>query len=444
MTDIGSMFKPVDRLTKIAACLIGNIQLSSELDIQTVSEIFIRINSKGVVLNAADFAMSRMAANEKYNGHELRKCIDYFCHLAVAPQSFSQLSEDSRFAGTRYFEKMTWLKNEKDDLYDPSYRDMLRVTFTSEFGRGKLENLVALLSGRNFETRTFEESIAEESFQRLEQAVFRFMNESNFKTFVTILRAAGFINVSMIRSRATVNFAYVLFLTMRKHKCPAWQIEEVVMRWFVMSILTQRYSSSPESAFGRDIRNIDPTNPQEYLQAVERAELSDAFWEAGLPQRLKSAVASSPFFNVYLASQVKMKDRGFLSKSVFAGDLIAGMSHKHHVFPRNFLIKHHVMRNRYNQIANYVIMQPSINISVGDKAPSVYLSEVIKQCETGQPVYGLISERDELRENLRSHCIPEGTEEMGIEDYDEFLVARRKLMSYKIRDYYRSLRSFSK
>jgi hypothetical protein len=30
---------------------------------------------------------------------------------------------------------------------------MLRVAFTAEFGRGKLADLVALLSGRNFETR---------------------------------------------------------------------------------------------------------------------------------------------------------------------------------------------------------------------------------------------------------------------------------------------------
>ena len=30
---------------------------------------------------------------------------------------------------------------------------MLRVAFTYEFGRGKLQDLVALLSGRNFETK---------------------------------------------------------------------------------------------------------------------------------------------------------------------------------------------------------------------------------------------------------------------------------------------------
>jgi hypothetical protein len=41
---------------------------------------------------------------------------------------------------------------------------MLRVAFASEFARGRLEDLVALLSGRNFETKQFEEAIAEQSF----------------------------------------------------------------------------------------------------------------------------------------------------------------------------------------------------------------------------------------------------------------------------------------
>jgi hypothetical protein len=71
---------------------------------------------------------------------------------------------------------MEWLHNEKDDIYDPSYTDMLRVAFTSEFRRGRLKDLVALLSGRNFETRQYEETIVENSFERLKKGINRFMN----------------------------------------------------------------------------------------------------------------------------------------------------------------------------------------------------------------------------------------------------------------------------
>jgi hypothetical protein len=62
--------------------------------------------------------------------------------------------------------QMSWLRRENDDLYDPSYTDMLRVAFTSEsdvsLGRPR-----ALLSGRNFETRQYEDVIVEDSFKSI-------------------------------------------------------------------------------------------------------------------------------------------------------------------------------------------------------------------------------------------------------------------------------------
>jgi hypothetical protein len=67
---------------------------------------------------------------------------------------------------------MKWLKNVNDDIYDPSYTDMLRVAFTSEFRRGKLQDL-ALLSGRNFETEQYEDAVAWDAFNRLKQGVLK-------------------------------------------------------------------------------------------------------------------------------------------------------------------------------------------------------------------------------------------------------------------------------
>ena len=47
---------------------IGIIELDASLDIETVTDIFIRINSKGTVLSQADFAMSKISSNERYGG----------------------------------------------------------------------------------------------------------------------------------------------------------------------------------------------------------------------------------------------------------------------------------------------------------------------------------------------------------------------------------------
>ena len=433
------IYERIERLRGILNNSLGLIELNADLDVETVSEIFVRINSQGVPLNAADFAMSKMAANEKYNGHQLRKCIDYFCHLAIVPEAYGDLARDSEFAGTKYFQAMEWLKHEKEDLYDSSYTDMLRVAFTSEFRRGRLEDLVALLSGRNFETREFEEIIAEASFRRLEAAILRFMNETDFRRFIMILRSAGFVRASMIRSQNTVNFAYILYLTLRARQENPAHIETLVRRWFVMSVLTGRYTGSPETAFGVDIRNIADRNAQDYLDAVEQAELSDAFWNAGLPQQMDTSVASSPYFNVFLASQVKANDKGFISSDHTVQTLLEGASHVHHVFPRNYLKNHGLPRSRYNQIANYVVMQGEINIAIGDNPPAAYFSALWRQCENGEPRYGGITDADDLRANFQAHCIPQGMDWPDVGDYDAFLKRRRLLMAVKIRDYYKSL-----
>lgn len=438
-SDQNEIFKSIEPLLGIIHNQIGLIELNSDLDIETVTEIFIRINSQGAILSQADFAMSKIAANEIYGGNELRKCIDYFCHLAVFPEFYPQLADtDQEFAKTEYFQKMTWLKNESDDLYDPSYTDMLRVAFTSQFKRGRLADLVALLSGRNFVTRDYEESIAEESFNKLKEGLFNFMNETNFKNFIMILRSAGFIESSMIRSQNTINFAYILYIVLRAQRIAPAKIESYIRKWFVMSMLTRRYSSSPESSFDFDIKRINEIGITKYIEDVEAAELSDAFWNAGLPQQMNTSVASSPYFNVYLASQVYENDKGFLSRDITVQDLLAFKGDVHHLFPRNYLKKHGLTRNKYNQIANYVMMQSEINISIGDKSPADYFSKLLVCCHNGdeKAVYGAITNLNQIKDNFAMHCVPEGMENKTIEHYEEFLQERRKLMAKKIKEYY--------
>ena len=68
--------------------------------------------------------MSKIAANTEYDGNILRKAIDYFCHLAIAPEFYKHiLDNDTEFSKTEFFQKMQWLKSENEDLYDPDYND---------------------------------------------------------------------------------------------------------------------------------------------------------------------------------------------------------------------------------------------------------------------------------------------------------------------------------
>jgi hypothetical protein len=404
-----------------------------------VTEIFIRVNSEGVPLSQADFAMSKIAVNETYGGNLLRKAIDYFCHMAIVPDFYRTAQADQSFAPSEYFQSMGWLRNENDDLYDPSYGDLLRVAFTTEFKRGKLQDLVALLSGRNFETQQYEETIVEESFTCLKRGVLRFMNETHFKRFLMILRSCGFVDSSLIGSQNAMNFAYILYLTLRDQKIPDAEIEKLVRRWYAFSILTGRYSSSPETTFDYDIRQIHSQGASSFLTTLIRGELSDAFWDISLPQEMETSSGISPYFRVFKAAQVKMNDHGFLSRDITVRELIQLKGDEHHIFPRGFLKKNSLSKGQYNQIANFAVAQSEINIAIGDKEPKIYFVQLLEQCSGGKQKYGSISDSEGLRENLRMHCIPDGIKDMGIDEYPEFLARRRQLMAKKIKVWFEGL-----
>jgi len=432
--------KVLQKLGKIINNHVGLIELAEDLDIETVTEIFIRVNSAGAELSQADFAMSKIAANETYGGNMLRKAIDYFCHIAVAPDFLGRIEKsDKAFAASEFLPQMRWLKDVNDDIYDPTYTDMLRVAFTSEFGRGKLADLVALLSGRNFETKQYEDAIAEASFGRLKQGILRFINKTHFDRITMILRSAGFVTSDLIGGQNAVNFAYILYLRGRAENVPAADLERLVRRWYAMSILRGRYTGSPETAFDFDIRQVEARGLVVYAESVIEAELPESFWTGMLPQLMDTSSGQSPYFLAYKAAQVKLGDKGFLSRDITVLDLLMNRSDVHHVYPRNHLKKQGLARGRYNQIANFVLAQSEINIAIGDKAPEQYFKELAEQCAGGEKKYGGITELDELRANLRMSCLPESLLDGKIPAYDDFLEERRMLMARKIETFFKGL-----
>ncbi|MCX9076371.1 MAG: hypothetical protein OIN84_00195, partial [Candidatus Methanoperedens sp.] len=235
------------------------------------------------------------------------------------------------------------------------------------------------------------------------------------------------------------NFAYILYLRLRNQGLPNAEIERYVRWWYVMSILTTRYSGTAETMIDFDMRQIDTIGIDAYADTLIRGQLSDAFWDTGLPQDMVTSAANSPYFHVYRAAQVKLNDKGFLSRDITVRELIEHKSDVHHVFPRGFLKKAGMTRGQYNQIANFVIAQSEINIAIGSKEPAVYFQQVIDQCSGGEHRYGNITDLNELRDNLAMNCIPAGVEYMTVDDYPEFLATRRQLMAQKIKRYFEGL-----
>ena len=429
-------------LRAIATRQLGCIVVAADCSIDEVTDIFIRINSKGAVLSQADFAMSKIAADEAHGGNMLRKAIDYYCHLAVKPEFWATISQqDSEFMASEYSAKVEWLKNDKDDIYDPDYNDVLRVSFMHMFGRGKLADLVSLLSGRDFEARDFKAEIADESFRKLHDGVVKFMSKGNFQDFTAALRSAGFSSSQVIGSKGAVNFAYNLYLTLRGDKSvPATDVKRWVQRWYVMSVLTGRYSGSPESIMDRDMRCIADQGFIPFYEEIAASRLADTFWDVTLPQDLATTSVRSGAWMVYVASQVRSADNTLFTNGFKVADVITNVGDIHHIFPKAYLRKAIDAPQRlYNQVANYTYLEKRINIAIGEKCPGEYFSQARDAIKSGASYFGDIADQGILLSNLEVNCIPEGIFDMNADDYEDFLAQRRILMAKKIRNYYESL-----
>ncbi len=433
--------KAITELKGIANRQIGVIELDHSLEIDEVTEIFIRINSKGTALSQSDFVMSKMASDIEHGGNMLRKTVDYFCHLASKPEFYAQMIHDKDFQSSIYADKIKWLAKDYDDIYDPDYGDMLRVSFMHQFRRGKLADLVSLLSGRDFETKEYRDDVVDSSYQKLDKGIQNFINEYNFEQFIMAIKGAGFISSKLLNSSMTLDFAYTLYLMLLDDpSIPNAQIKRYVQKWFVMSTLTSRYIGSPETVMDRDMRSIAEKGFLNVLNDIEASSLSDTFWTITLPQNLETSSVNSPAFNTFIAAQINMNCNSLLMNGTKVSDLVTISGDVHHIFPRAYLKSNGVdNKTKYNQVANYIYLDTQVNKAISDDAPCVYFAKAKHQCETKEIKLGNISDAALLANNLAENCIPDNIDTMDVTSYDAFLIERRKMMAALIEKYYKGL-----
>lgn len=435
------LHKVIESLKNLQHCNIGVIELDATLDIDIVTDIFIRINSKGTALSQGDFVMSKIAADEIHGGNTLRKVIDYFAHLCKDGTFFSKIKEkDLAFDNSGYLSKLEWLKDDKETVYDPECDDVLRVAFMHRCKRAKLADLVAMLSGRDFETREFKEEIVESTYKDLEAGVNNVINGYNFSQFMLAIRSAGFTSKKLVNSVMAIDFAYAVYLLLQEsNEVPVDEIKSLVQRWYVLSVLTGRYSASPESSFAKDIRAIGENGVKAALKAIEDAILSDNFWNIQLNQNLTYVSSINPTYQVFLAAQNFFKKDSLLSH-IPVGELVNLGGDIHHIFPKQYLVDNGYDKHEYNQVANYAYLDTPINIKIGKKAPMIYMNEALDAIKNAADTsFKSIKSEAEFIKNLEDNCIPIDILEMDHTSYQTFLEARRVKMTELIKTYYHSL-----
>ena len=426
--DLGATLQ---KLLAIRQSEIGDIKLGYNLSIGAVTDIFNRINSKGVSLSSADLAMSRLSADTVHGGNNLRKQIEYFVQLLNDPNLLENIVKfDSDFANTKEFNQIKWIASEINPIYKPRYADILHLILATSFKRGKLSDMVSLISGRDFEARNYSEEGMKANYEKMQAGATLVFNKSNFQRYLMILRDMGMRNSGKLGlvGHGVFNFGYILFLYLHRiTNLSQEKIASYLKRWIIMSALTGRYSGSSETITESDLKMISrDANPINVLDDILDREMNDSFWNGTLPNMLRVQSTQASSWRIFQMSQIYGKDTAWLAKDTSTETVMLEEGNIHHIFPQAYLRKNGFSKGDINQIANYVWVTQPKNLEISDKAPKDYLSD--------ENIIEFMSET-----NNRENAIPEEIVDYDFHNYSDFLNQRRHLMAKKMREFYENM-----
>ena len=398
----------IDRLIKLEEYPLTALEISSSVDEDKVSEIFVRINSKGEALNQANFILTLMSVF----WDEGRKELEEFCRRSKAPSPGGSPSPFNHYLR-------------------PNPEQLLRVSVALGFRRARLEHVYSLLRGKDLETRQFSDEQRVKQFALLQEAQVYALDLQNWHEFFKVLKRAGYPSVQLISSQMAVLYTYALWLIgKRDFKVNLYRLREVMARWFFMATLTGRYTGSPEARFEQDMALLRGANrADDFVRILDEqisAVLTKDYWEVTLPNELETAAARNTAQFAYYATLCLLEARVLYSKMKVSELLDPTTKAKktalerHHLFPRKYLQRIGVREKRLiNQVANYALVEWSDNIKISDRAPRDYVPELEKRFAS-----------DELQQMYDWHGLPSNWYEL---DYEDFLKERRRRIALIIK-----------
>lgn len=432
--DFTPLEESVDTLKEIVKHQVGVIELSFLLDIDVVSEIFIRINLQGKPLNQEDFVMSKISVNEQYGGDYIRNCIDYFCHLLREPSFYQVLQQnETEFFNSEYGKALTWCQNEEQSLYIPSYADVLKVVLISYFGKTRIGDLVHLLSGRDGEKKIFSKKeiskkVSEEAFEKLGAGVKAFVCEENFQGFQKALKKAGYSCSRLLYSQSVLNYCYAMYLLMYRQGIGEKERESLLSKWITMAMITGHYQSGGESTVQKDYANAQEEGFASYLAQIEELKLTDEFYNNILPEKFTSTTARTAPFLAYVATQCARGVHSLYS-DVTMEELYKNKTESYQILPKAYLAKcGYKTREIYGQVANLTYISKETKDIIRKKSPVDYKMDLEK-------AIGIEKIRTSLKENGLAETIFTANET----DVIQILADRRRQMASEIRDFYKTL-----
>ena len=144
--------KSISKLQELISFPFTALELASDIDEEAVSDVFVRINSKGTPLNQADFILTLMSVF----WDDGRAALEQFCRESRMPSK----SDASPF----------------NHFIEPSPDQLLRVGVGVAFKRARLKYVYSILRGKDLETEKFSDERREQQFELLKDAQQRSLN----------------------------------------------------------------------------------------------------------------------------------------------------------------------------------------------------------------------------------------------------------------------------
>ena len=337
------------------------LTLASSVEAETIAEVFVRINGEGKKLNQADFIMTLMSVFWDKGRTELEK----FAWAATRPS-------DGQASSYNHFIK-------------PAPDQMLRATIGLGLKRARLENVYAVLRGRDAVSGKDDPSKRDEQFALLTKAQDQTLNLANWHHFLSALKLAGYRSEKMISSQTAIIYSYVLYLIgICDFAIDKGAMRQAVAEFFFMAALTGRYTTSPETRFESDLAQIRGIKTgEDYLARLREMAgtvLTKDYWEISLPNALATSAARSPSRFAYQAALIKLDALALYSPIKIASlvdPAVRGPKsalEQHHLFPRGFLKTLNMTEaTQVNQIANFAPVEWPENIKIAAKSPAEYV-----------------------------------------------------------------------
>ena len=214
-----------------------------------------------------------------------------------------------------------------------------------------------------------------------------------------------------------------LYLNEHSGKFPNKSEADKALYWYIHVGLWGRFAGSTESMLAQDYEILKKSGLDGLIKEIERVRGGNLVIS---PNDFKVNTMGSRFYPLlYLLTRVGSA-QDLLTGITLQKQLLGNLSslQVHHIFPKKVLKDAGFRRGEINAVANFCFLTQESNLIISKREPKDYFKQVIK--EAGE-------------EALASQWIPLDKKLWEIDNYREFLEARRELLANASNNFLESL-----